>query len=144
MLQSFTPFSLPLTGNMHDFQDLYRRFLPPVGIALAAIVFALAPYTLALLRKEEMSRRVLLSHSVLAVWLLLANLLCGLSVYGFSVEKLGQWGGCVAAIIAAGFGGTLGLGVFEVVFNRRLKLGKAVEARLTNILAGRKDDASDN
>ena len=124
----------PHNTMLHEFDELYKRFLAPIGLALAAVVFAFAPFMLYLMRGEQMTRRSLMAQSVQAVWLLFANILCGLLSFGYCTEKFGYGQGVAVAILFTGFGGSLALGLFEVVFNKRRSIGRAITRKGFSVL----------
>jgi hypothetical protein len=130
---------------MNEFDELYKRFLAPIGLALAAIVFAFAPFMLYVMRGEEMTRRTLVAQSVQAIWLLFANILCGLLSFGYCVERFGYGQGVAVAIVLTGFGGSIALGLFEIVFAQRRKIGAALAKKSLSILtpAEEKEERND-
>lgn len=119
---------------MYEFEELYKRFLAPIGLALAALVFAFAPFMLYVMRGEQMTRRTLIAQAVQAVWLLLANILCGLLSFGYCVERFGYGQGVALAIVLTGFGGSIALGLFEVIFSKRRSIGRAITRKGLSIL----------
>lgn len=125
---------------MQEFDELYKRFLAPTGLALAAIVFAFAPFMLYVMRGEQMTRRTLVAQSVQAIWLLGANILCGLISFGYCVERFGYGQGVAVSIILTGFGGSIALGVFEIVFAQRRKIGAALTKKSLSILTPKEKD----
>ena len=129
---------------MHEFDELYERFLAPIGLALAALVFAFAPFMLYVMRGEQMTRRSLIAQTVQAIWLLFANILCGLLAFGYCVEKFGYGRGVAIAILLTGFGGAVALGLFEVVFSKRRTIGRAITRKGLTVLTDEKDTYDDS
>lgn len=125
---------------MQEFDELYKRFLAPIGLALAALVFAFAPFMLYVMRGEQMTRRSLLAQCMQAVWLLFANILCGLLSYGYCIERFGYGQGVALAILFTGFGGSLALGLFEVVFTKRTALGRVITRKGLSLLTDKKEE----
>lgn len=119
---------------LQDFDELYKHFFAPVGMALAALIFAFAPFLISLLGGEKFTKRSIIAQSIQAIWLVLANILCGLLSLGYCVEKFGTGRGVAVAIIVTMFGGIIAFGLFEVVFQQRRTIGRVITKKGLSVL----------
>lgn len=109
-------------------------YIPVVVLALAILAFACAPLVIFLAKNKEFNKRDILVIGVQCAWLLIANAICGLSTVEYFFEKYGRTRGLWCTVLTTSMGGILALGLYEVVFNRRLAIGRLIEKKFLNIL----------
>lgn len=114
-------------------QDL-MGYIPVVVLALAIVAFACAPLVIFLTKNHEFSKRDIAIVGLQCAWLLIANAICALSTVEYCFERFGRNRGLWVTVLITSMGGTIALGLYEVVLNRRLTIGRIIERKLSNFL----------
>lgn len=125
---------------MKDIEDVFQTYSPVVALALAVVVFAAAPLVIYLARNKEYSKRDLLVTGIQSAWILLANAMCALASVEPCIQRYGKTNGIIVTIVITAFGGTIALGLYEIVLNRRLAIGRAIEKRVVSVLTNNREE----
>lgn len=112
-------------------------YSPIIALALAIVVFALAPLVIYLISGKEITKRGFFVLIIECGWLLLANAICALSTVGYFFRKYGSDWGLLLSLLTTAFGGTIALGIYEAILTQRLALGRTIQKKVFSFLAAK-------
>lgn len=120
---------------MNDFRDeVYKIYFLLLLVVLAAIIFAVTPMVIYLNKTKEYTKQGLFMTGLQSVWLLFVNIICALGSADYLLTHYGQTNGIILLLLFAAFGGTVALGLYEVVLNQRLAIGRKIEQKVLSFL----------
>lgn len=120
--------------------EAYATYIQVCALALACVVFATAPLVIYLLRSKDITKRDFFIIGAECAWILMANALCALSTVDYYYKRHGHEYGLLLTILTTAFGGTIALGLYEIVLNKRLAIGRLIERRVVGMLTTSSQD----